>query len=795
MSTYRHIAPTGADSPTSSVSSISPKRSKYQHDDKAWEAIKPTIYQLYIQEKQSAEEVLDTLTSNSGNPFNTRSVDGSSSTKLQNGVLEKNKKRQRDLVDSDFEPVASGSSGPVVSLSPTTRDSQIEDTPNLDSVSQISGDSATPPITPTEPAEPICQGEDGDMHSQPSESGDTMDDNDTSEHLLTLDVLVDIFDKRFHLVDAEDKSTSEVKSSSKTNKPPNDLFANAGSDFADNFVCFPDQQSEHVSDPATTTAGVFAEDQHDECCWGQDLERWLGNELMAEILYPEEPGSVRLSEGGYFPKEVLETPDLDSVVMDDADSPPDSYLSCNTGQDTQLERGIDALDYAYQDAETGWFTGLDYSCIPDYTIPDFDPLPEGNANHRLPILFHKWTAELPEPKSNIRDTARDCLIAIADLDRCEAWEGQKLTPKLLRLLDSTLVHERRERMRQFRVNFIEQYNMLQKVIQTGSSRLHHLAEQLESRHSVWQYAMSTMRGLARLKAPSTLRDVVSFLCVSRAVVESSQGDKPAQLLEFSHDLEKWNLAFPEIGDVARHMWGIELDGNSSCPRSYNVFDPSGTSCSADFITKLKESVVSLIGKTVGMFGLDEDSVTNHRHHPAPNPDTPSQQSVTPNNSYLSSSEHLGPTHAHRRKRKRQTSGGTLAGETSSKPRSPGVERLYDLTSRDKRFSVVAVKLATGFIFAIVIFFILCMIHACIGAAVPFGLAIDPWRPTARQSEPGDEVAQAAPSFTASSLAEQSELGTTDDVQTIHASCKLEARPCSSNSYFRLQLRHGDFWVF
>ncbi|KAM7219468.1 hypothetical protein V8F06_005202 [Rhypophila decipiens] len=729
MPTFRSIAPKGADSPIPSVNSIVPKRSKYQHDDMAWEAIKPTIYRLYIQENKSAPEVVRALRSNPDNPF--RTSRRTLFTKFKEWGLRKNEKHPNDPANPDDNPGASGSSGPVVSLSPTTRDSQIEDTPNLDSVSQLSVDSATSPITQTEPAESICRDEDGDILSRPSESGDTMDDNHTWEHLPTLDVLVDIFDKWFHLVDAEDQSPSEVTSTSNTSKPPNDLSANAGTDFADSFVCFPDQDGEHASHPATTTEGVFAEDQHDECYWGQDLERWLGNELIAEISYPEEPGI--------------------------------SSLSCNTGQDIQLERTNNALDYAYQSARNGWSPERIYwrFTIREFTTSDFRTL----------LL------------SNIWYTPRDYLIAIADLDGREAEERQKLTLQTLMELDTLLKDERRERMRQFRIDFINQYKLLQPVLLQGHEKLRPLANQLKSHRRVWQRAMKTMRKLTRLKAPSRLRDVVSFLCVSRAVVESSQDDKATYLLEFCQDLDKWKLAFPEIGDVARHMWGIELDGNSSCPRSYNVFDPSGTSYSAEFITKLKESVVSLIGKTVDRFGLDEDSVPNHRHQPASNPDTPSQQSVTPNSPYPSSSENLGPTHAHRRKRKRQTSGGTLSGETSSKPPSPGVEQLYDLTSRDKRFSAEAVTLATGFIFAIVIFFILCMIYACNGAAVPFGLAIDPWRPAAHQSEPGDEAAQAAPSDTAASLAEQSDWGPSmmSRPSTPFASRKLDLVPTSLTS--------------
>ncbi|KAK4206690.1 hypothetical protein QBC37DRAFT_458038 [Rhypophila decipiens] len=215
MSTFSPIAPKDADSPIPSVNSIVPKRSK------EW-------------------------------------------------GLGKNKKYLKDVAPLGVHPGASGSGGPVASMSPSTSDSQIQDTPNLDSASQLSGDSATSPITPTEPAESIFRDEEGDILSHPSESSDAVDVSGAWERLATLGVLVDIFGKRFQLVDAEGQSTSEVKSLSNTSKPPNDLFANVGTDFADSFVCFPDQEGEHVSDPPTTTAGVFAGDQHDE---DTDLER------------------------------------------------------------------------------------------------------------------------------------------------------------------------------------------------------------------------------------------------------------------------------------------------------------------------------------------------------------------------------------------------------------------------------------------------------------------------------------------------------------------------------------------
>ncbi|KAI1159926.1 hypothetical protein F5B18DRAFT_655137 [Nemania serpens] len=100
-----------------------------------------------------------------------------------------------------------------------------------------------------------------------------------------------------------------------------------------------------------------------------------------------------------------------------------------------------------------------------------------------------------------------------------------------------------------------------------------------------------MRGLSRLESPKLI-DALCFLCVSRAVAETARDDRDAYISAFSRDLEEWREGFPELDEVSRFMWEIDLDSVPELQPQANTK-----------IQQLRESVAALIAKANAMFGL------------------------------------------------------------------------------------------------------------------------------------------------------------------------------------------------
>ncbi|KAI0540013.1 hypothetical protein GGR58DRAFT_523513 [Xylaria digitata] len=107
----------------------------------------------------------------------------------------------------------------------------------------------------------------------------------------------------------------------------------------------------------------------------------------------------------------------------------------------------------------------------------------------------------------------------------------------------------------------------------------------------WSVAITVMRRLSRLESSPKLIDALCFLCASWAVVETAQQNRDAYMSAFSQDLLKWNDIFPEVKDVSRFMWGINLN-------SVSQLQPQFTTA----IEQLRLSVAELLVNTSEMFG-------------------------------------------------------------------------------------------------------------------------------------------------------------------------------------------------
>lgn len=72
MPNLRPLAPKSDNLPVRLADKSVTKRSRHQYDDARWEAMKPTIIRLFIQEKKRADQVVNILRDNLTDPFVTR---------------------------------------------------------------------------------------------------------------------------------------------------------------------------------------------------------------------------------------------------------------------------------------------------------------------------------------------------------------------------------------------------------------------------------------------------------------------------------------------------------------------------------------------------------------------------------------------------------------------------------------------------------------------------------------------------------------------------------------------------
>ncbi|KAI1172370.1 hypothetical protein F4777DRAFT_581963 [Nemania sp. FL0916] len=143
------------------------------------------------------------------------------------------------------------------------------------------------------------------------------------------------------------------------------------------------------------------------------------------------------------------------------------------------------------------------------------------------------------------------------------------------------------RMSDFRLNFNKQYKRLKRVTETTSVQIDPGARQLRNLKQAWAATITTMRQLSKLGQCPELIDALCFLCASRALAETAENDRQTLKTAFAQDLKEWRRIFPEVKDVSRFMWGIDLD---SVPDS--ELPPQANST----ISQLQASVEELIDK-------------------------------------------------------------------------------------------------------------------------------------------------------------------------------------------------------
>jgi len=560
-------------------------------------------------------------------------------------------------------------------------------------------------------------------------SHDQLEDDDPSEASESegLDRLIDAFNGAFLEADAkDDDATTPITCS------PGDTMVQTGRELTDLIRLFSEEESPKMS--------------HRESIADDSDGSLLLPEFNEEMAPEADRTGGKQEPGPFFEQPLLEYLDKEDSNCRDPqkrfrggggtrvtpdvgimNSPEVNKIECQDIPDLLLENRIDAVNSASVEADSV----DDVSSSPSQSPPGpgMQPLsgqrqPEQKSKpsvwrSRQDVIYQLYC--LPSSKIRlcmesweIRHPAfsyywymlplaiSKSLVKIIQLESAQQTLSQQrnLTNKTLNLLDKGLKDHRREKMRQFRLNFIDQYDLLREALLKDDcpTELRPLAKQLNGGHqNTWDAAITTMRQLSRLKAPSSLLDVLSFLCVSKAVVESAEEkeDKSAYMEEFHKDLDNWSQVYPQVALMAKLMWGIYV-----VPSLFHS-PKEAREMWQDSLLQMKQSVASLVGKTIGMFGLDDES-GGQMQTPDDIPLAPHQSSsnhpfISPSSQYSTDTGDPGGSCPPQKRHKGDILGHQICPDTT---------RLHELSSRDIRFSTVAVTLVTGVIFAIVICFIL-----------------------------------------------------------------------------------------
>jgi len=159
-----------------------------------------------------------------------------------------------------------------------------------------------------------------------------------------------------------------------------------------------------------------------------------------------------------------------------------------------------------------------------------------------------------------------------------------------------------ERLWKFRTSFKEQYEHLKLAARKFPRYLDTFSWQLQNSKQAWAAAIKTMRKLTRLESSPKLMDALCFLSVARAMAETAVGDRDKYLSAFCQDLKQWSGIFPELQEVSRFMWEIDLESVPQLQRQAHTT-----------ILQLRESVAGLIVKANKMFGLEDSGQQNGKN--------------------------------------------------------------------------------------------------------------------------------------------------------------------------------------
>lgn len=213
------------------------------------------------------------------------------------------------------------------------------------------------------------------------------------------------------------------------------------------------------------------------------------------------------------------------------------------------------------------------------------------------------------------------------------------------------------RVEHLRLNFIIRYRQMAKMAKKSVTNFGPCLRGIGGYRDAWENGVRVFRGLSRLTLPSSLEDTLSFLCMSRAVADTLGKDGDGYFDEFVHDLGSWEETFDEESDRDAYLEALKLTWDVSL----DCFKQQHHSNQQQFLLVMRDNAAKFILQANGALGLDSLGFGLGR--------CGSQRE-----DYLL--DILAPH----------------IGEVNSR------------TRYDRRFSRIVVRLVTGVIFALVVFF-------------------------------------------------------------------------------------------
>ncbi|KAH6856311.1 hypothetical protein B0I37DRAFT_73319 [Chaetomium sp. MPI-CAGE-AT-0009] len=689
MRPLRRIAPK-APATVSPHSDRIVKRCHNQHSKAKWEEKRDLISRLYIQQKQSAEAVVEILKTDASDPFVTsrRQL----FTKLKEWDIVKQPRKHPGIPNQQDIPLHPGdiSSSSDIADTPSSLESLVfsDHVSPLRSPPEVFASSNEPKLSPDkdsghevetnaleddsgtvclDPQQPECHGD------RPGGA-----QNDQVLGRRELDHAIDVFDQEFIQVDNLEDSLSPETEFPRVPVGDEDSSPN---EHVGQLLSWDSSERKTIEESGNgitekTQEPVETICEKDGMEWELLVDTWLEREKsraherdLEEKLQAREHNAKNHGKHASRPSD----PSNHSANLDDT---WDDLLGEIDEMDA-VYRATDDLDGKRH--EWFWHPSLE---------PPHQPPQSQSSSHATPSAHQAARDDLfsldqpfPYPAHGGQDQsdlvylccypnmAGPPNMAYPDQRAYEHHEvgeeffhpqvlhSHKLTRKTLRSLIRSLEGERRQNIACFRENFKRQYRLLVDTVRQYPIWLNTSLNQLRSHRDAWDSAVSTMRRLSRLEAPLSLGDAMCLLCASRAVVESSEKDKvAAYTASFVQDLETWRQIFPQVEHFAEIMWDLTMD---HVPSFLHPADEASRHHST--ILRLRELVAALVTKTRFLFGLEE-------HWSVIEADPPDSQIC------------------------------------------PNITRLRCLASKTPGCDPTVVALATGFIFALVIHFVLGLVH-------------------------------------------------------------------------------------
>lgn len=147
--------------------------------------------------------------------------------------------------------------------------------------------------------------------------------------------------------------------------------------------------------------------------------------------------------------------------------------------------------------------------------------------------------------------------------------------------------------------FVKQHTAMIHAAEDASTDFQEFTEAFQNRRYAWQTGIMTLRMLCNGKLVSGIGEILTFLCVARAISETldffSGSDYRQQFL---YDLKRWEIAFDDrtlnaYREAVLKIWNIELD---------KIFRP-GDGSTANIVQHFGDLASSLVRQTTGLFEI------------------------------------------------------------------------------------------------------------------------------------------------------------------------------------------------